>query len=121
MLVPQASVLCLYFVPITLKIVLLKYFSAGFKCLSGMRELQREGRGWFVSVSEGEILLRIVLNALCVQLFSFSVFFFFIVFYFIIQEKKEHKRTQRAAAKKLRDRHDANLAHPRSLSLSGDF
>lgn len=54
------------------------------------------------------------------QLFSFSVLFFFF-FNFIIQEKKEHKRTQRAAAKKLRDRHDANLAHPRFLSLSGDF
>lgn len=74
-----------------------------------------------MSGSEGEILLRIVLNALitCATLLFFCAFFFF--FNFIIQEKKEHKRTQRAAAKKLRDRHDANLAHPRFLSLSGDF
>lgn len=50
---------------------------------------------------------------MCTTLLFFYFFFF--------QEKKEHKRTQRAAAKKLKDRHDASLAHPHFSSLSGDF
>lgn len=75
----------------------------------------RKGTEWFVAGSQSEILLRIVLNAL---MMSATLLFFCIVF---IQEKKEHKRTRRAAAKKLRDRHDANPAHPPFLSSFGDF
>lgn len=96
--------------------VLLKYFCAGFQCLWDIEELQGEGKGWILSGSEGEILPRIVLNAsiMCATLLFFYFFSFF-------QEKKEHKRTQRAAAKKLKDRHDASLAHPHFSNLSGDF
>jgi len=78
--------------------VLLKYFCVGSQCLQSIEELWGEGKNYF------ECLI------MCTTLLSF-----------FFQEKKEHKRTQRAAVRKLKDRHDASLAHPHFSSLSGDF
>lgn len=107
--------MCLSFVPILLKIVLLKYFWAGFWCLWDMQEWNEKRHsvvcGWITKRDFAKNCLECI-NDVC------NSFFFCMIF---IQEKKEHKRTRRAAAKKLRDRHGASLAHPRFLSSFGDF
>lgn len=96
--------------------VLLKYFCAGFQYLWEIEELQGEGKGWFVTWTRRGGFAKNCFECVHYTYNSFSILPFFPLF----QEKKEHKCTQRAAAKKLKDRHDASLAHPHFSSWSGD-